>query len=104
MTQQNPLEEILLQVLKEKGFDKLSQADQDMYLAQFSAEADRRLSIALIPLLSEAGMEEHVEMLKNNATPEQWTGFWNKNIENFPVVVSKVLEDYAAEIGAAFNM
>lgn len=104
MPQQNPLEEILLQVLKEKGFDKLSQADQDMYLAQFTAEADRRLSIALIPLLSEEGMEEHVEMLKNNATAEQWTEFWNKNIEDFPAVVSKVLEDYTSEIGAAFNM
>ncbi|MFA6423810.1 MAG: hypothetical protein WCV83_00685 [Candidatus Magasanikbacteria bacterium] len=104
MPEQNPLEDLILQALKPKGFDKLSQTDQTVYLAQFVAEADRRLSIGLVPLLSEDGMKEHLSMTQNNATPQQWSDFWNKNIEDFPAVISKILADYIKEISAAFNM
>jgi len=94
----------VLEILKNQGFDKLSEDDQKAYLTQFSAEAERRLGLAVLPQLSETAVIELEKMTNQDISPDQWFEFWNNNVTDFTGLVDKTLKDFAVEIEAAFKM
>jgi len=94
----------VLDILKGEGYDQLNEDDKKAFLVQFTAEAERRLSLALLPKLSEQAASQLENMAGQDLTPEKWYEFWNGNIEGFEELVSKTLEDFAKEVATAFKM
>lgn len=99
------LQDFVLKVLKENGFDKLSQADQAAYLPQFMAEAERRLGLKLTAYLNtEAAVGEFNALLTKETAPDAWFKFWNAKVPNFNQVVKDTLEEFGKEVKAAIAM
>lgn len=104
-TQFSFLETMVLEMLRAKGFDRLSPADQEVFLPQFTAEAERRLGVALMPYLNnEAAMAEFNKLAGADTSAGAWFTFWNSRVPKFDEVVKKALEDFANEVAAAFAM
>lgn len=104
MTQQNPLEELVLNILNENGFDKLDEEAKKTYFPQFMAQAEQRMGAALLPLLNEESANLFVELTKKQVKPEEWLKFWHDNVENFDDVVKKTLGEYALEVKESFQI
>ncbi len=88
------------QILDASGFETVSEETRDMYLPQFVAEAERRIGLAVMPLLNEQSAKELAELIKNSdtTTPEQMQQFWQTYVPNFPEVVDATLNAYAEEL------
>lgn len=88
------------QILDQSGFAHVSEETRDMYLPQFVAEAERRIGLAVMPLLNEDSAKELAELIKNadTTTPEQMQQFWQTYVPNFPELVDSTLTAYAEEI------
>lgn len=99
---QNPLEQLIVSILNDNGFDKLDDDAKKTFLPQFIAHAEQRLGAAMLPLLNEESANKFVEMTKKQASPDEWLKFWHANVANFDEVVKKTLQDYALEVKDAF--
>lgn len=87
------------QLLDGAGFENLSEEMRAQYVPQFAAEAERRLGIAMLPLLNEQQAKDFAAMVQNEATtPQQIEEFWKGAVPNFEAVVKQTLEDFANEI------
>lgn len=104
MTQQNPLEELILNILNENGFDKLDDESKKTYLPQFMAQAEQRLGAALLPHLNEESANLFVELTKKQAKPSEWLVFWHEHVANFDSVVKETLGEFAAEVKESFQL
>lgn len=110
MTQENLaqysfLESFVLEALRAKGFDKLAPADQDAFLPQFMAEAERRLGLALMPYIKTKEIADAFgKLLEQDATPDDWSAFWNTHVPDFPAVVKDTLDNFAEELSKAFAL
>jgi len=104
MSQENPLEELVLNILNENGFDKLDEEAKKEYLPQFLAQAEQRIGAALLPLLNEESGKQFVELTKSKTTPEQWWSFWQENVPNFNDVVKEALSGFAQEVKGSFSI
>lgn len=98
----NFLEEYVLKVLTDNGFKNLSEENRRLFLPQFVAEAEKRLGLAVVPLLSKEAVEQLAKMAQKETAPEEWWNFYNTNVPNFPELVKSVLEKYAMEVKQAF--
>lgn len=98
MAQQNPLEELVIDILNNNGFDKLDAEAKKEYIPQFMAQAEQRIGAALLPLLNENSATKFVELSKKDTTPDQWWKFWQDNVPNFTDTVKQALEQFAAEV------
>ncbi|OGH89709.1 MAG: hypothetical protein A2537_02330 [Candidatus Magasanikbacteria bacterium RIFOXYD2_FULL_36_9] len=104
MPQENPLEELVLSILNENGFDKLDEEAKKEYLPQFLAQAQQRIGAALLPLLSEDSAKQFVELSKKETNPEKWWEFWQTNVPNFNDVVKNALAGFAQEVKNSFSI
>lgn len=98
MSQQNPLEELLAEILNSNGFDKLDEETKREYMPQFMAQAEQRVGAALLPLLNQESASKFVELSQKESTPDEWWNFWQENVPNFSEVVRQSLMDFAAEV------
>ena len=99
----NPLEQMVLDALKQNGFDKLRDEDQKAYFPQFMAEAERRLGIALAPHLKEDVSDEFKALLNKDSSADEWFAFWDKNVPNFVDLVKETMANFAKEVSNAFK-
>jgi len=104
MVQENPLEELILNILNENGFDKLDEEAKKEYLPQFLTQAEQRIGAALLPLLNEESAKQFVELTKKETNPEQWWEFWQSNVPNFNEVVKEALAGFAQEVKESFSI
>lgn len=102
MAQQNPLEELVVDILNTNGFDKLDESAKKEYLPQFMAQAEQRIGAKLLPLLNEVSATQFVELSKKETTPDQWWKFWQENVPNFTEVVKQSLVEFASEVKESF--
>ena len=101
---QSPLEEFVLNALNKQGFEKLKDADQEMFFPQYMAEAERRLGLAMAPYFTAESAEEFKKLsMKTDSTSEEWFAFWTKSVPNFMEVLNKTLADFATELNLAVN-
>ena len=100
----NPLEQYVLDALNKFGFSKLSEEDQKTFFTQFMAEAERRIGIAVMPLLNEQSAKEFSRLLEKETTPDEWFQFWNEKVPNFMDVVKNTMDKFAEEVSASFNL
>lgn len=99
----NNLEDLIINILRQHGYDNLTEDDQKAMRVQFTAEAERRLGLAIMPLMSEETARRFADMVEKNQDPVMWYQFWKDNIPGFEDVVKKTLEDFAVEVGKAFQ-
>ncbi len=104
MSQQNPLEELILNILNENGFDKLDEEAKKEYLPQFLAQAEQRIGGALLPLLNEESAKQFVELTKKETNPDQWWSFWQANVPNFNEVVKEAMSGFVQEVKESFSI
>ncbi len=104
MAQQNPLEELVLNVLNENGFDKLDEEAQKEFFPQYLAQAQQRIGAALLPLLTEESAKQFVELSKKETNPEKWWEFWQANVPNFNNVVKEALAGFAQDVQESFSI
>ncbi len=98
------LESFLKDLLDQHGFSKLSEEDQESYLPQFVAEAEKRLGVALLPYLkTETAAAEFEALLQKDASAEEWSAFWQRQVPDFQQVATDALADFAKEVGTAFS-
>lgn len=103
--EENILEQYVLKVLNENGFDKLDEQAKKQYLPQFVVQAEQRLGAALLPLLNEESANAFVELTKKqDAKPDEWWGFWKKHVPDFEKLVEKTLQEFAVETKDAFSL
>lgn len=94
----NLLENYVADVLKANGFENLSEENKKIFLPQFTAEAEKRIGLAILPLLTVETAKELEAMSKKETTPEEWWTFCSANIPNFITVVGDTLKQYAEEV------
>lgn len=92
------LSKLVLNVLSEKGFDKLPQAEQDKMLPRFVATLEKQIGVELLPFLSEAGAEEFGKLLEKGVTGEEWYNFWNKYVPDFEEKVKEIIINFAEKL------
>ncbi|PIT86082.1 MAG: hypothetical protein COU33_05135 [Candidatus Magasanikbacteria bacterium CG10_big_fil_rev_8_21_14_0_10_43_6] len=92
------LEGYIRNVFEEGGYGDLSEETKNQFIPQFVAEAQRRLGLAVLPLLDETSASEFVALMENeNMSQDQLQAFWQKSIPDFDGVVKKTLDDFAEE-------
>lgn len=85
-------------LLDESGFEEMSEETRNQYIPMFVAEAERRLGIALLPMLSAEQTEELANKGKDeNITAEALADFWAQAIPDFKKIVEKTLTEFAVE-------
>lgn len=93
------LSDYVLDILKQNGFEDLTPENQEEFLPQFTAEAQRRIGAALMPLLSEDAAEAMIKLGDDvNTSPEDWWNFWNKQVPDFKEVVNQALAGYTQDL------
>lgn len=99
MENSNFIQDFIEKVLNEKGFSSLNEVQKQEILPRFTAEAERRIGIALMPELTVENAENLAKMLEDkNTNPEALWNFLNKNIIGLPNKIQSILKDFADEI------
>ncbi|MEK7680998.1 MAG: DUF5663 domain-containing protein [Patescibacteria group bacterium] len=84
-------------LLDETGFAEMSEATRAKYVPMFIAEAERRLGMALLPLLGEENIDELMQLTDQDAPTEKMLEFWKSKVPNFESEVNKVLQSFIIE-------
>ena len=87
-----------MDVLKEKGFSNLSEANQREFLPQFVAEAQVRIGLAVMPLLDKSATDEMSKMMREQHTAAEWWNFWSANVPNFKDVLRDAIVGFVADM------
>ena len=92
------LESFIHNIMDEAGFAEVSEATRSQFVPLFVAEAERRLGLALLPLLNEAQAKQLGEIMDNeNSSVESIPQFWQSSVPNFEDVVEDTLDEFAEE-------
>lgn len=94
------VEQAVLSVLSKYGFENLSETDQQGFFPQFVVEAERRLGLAVLPLLNEEAAAGFEKLLKEETDADKWYAFWSKYLPNFNELMTETLEKFGAEVAA----
>ena len=97
---QTVIEQAVLGILSQHGFENLSESDQQAFFPQFVAEAERRLGLAVLPLLDEEAAKEFEKKLHEEESADQWYAFWSKYVPNFNELIDDTLEKFGSEVAA----
>ncbi len=98
-TQFDFLQAFIEKTLDEAGMESLTEETRGQYVPQFMAEAERRIGIALTPLLNEQAADELAELLRSgNATPEAMQKFWTTHVPNVQTEIQRVLQEFGQEL------
>jgi len=100
VTPQTFVEQAVLSVLIQHGFENLNENDQQAFFPQFVAEAERRLGLVVLPRLNEEGAAEFENLLRTETNPEKWNAFWTKYLPDFNNLMTETLEKFGEEIAA----
>lgn len=92
------LSSFIEQLLDGAGFDTLSERTRQQYIPQFVAEAERRLGLAVIPLLTEESVKELTTLVEGSPSAKELNNFWKQAVPKFDEVVKHTLNNFAEEM------
>ena len=93
------LHEYILDVLKQNGYNDLSDDVKQEFIPQLVAHAETRIGASLLPKLNEQSAQKMVDMTdKGSTTPEEWEKFWQDNVSDFSEIIKKTLEGFSVEV------
>lgn len=97
---QNFFESTILSLLNETGMN-LTDDQKKVYLPQFQAQLEKRISNDLTAQLSESQIKQFVSLIdKPETSPEEWSNFWHTAIPNFDEELQKTVTAFASEMKA----
>ncbi len=97
-TQFDFLKDFIEQLFDDSGFAGLSEDARKQYIPQFTAEAERRIGLVLMPMLDAAQSEELIGIIEDqNADQAEFVAFWHRAIPRFDAIVEETLRDFANE-------
>ena len=86
-------------LLDDNGFAAVKEDVRAQYIPQFVGEAQRRLGLAVLPLLDKNATDALSTLLDDpNVTQESIRVFWTAHVPNFESIVEKTLMDFAEEL------
>lgn len=86
------------QLFDSEGFASLDEITRQQYIPQFVAEAERRLGLALMPLINDASVEELAKLVEGSPTGAELNDFWKRSVPEFDDVVKVTLNNFAKEM------
>ncbi len=98
MEQFDFLRQYIEKLFDDNGFAGLNETTRAQFVPQFVAEAERRVGLAVLPLLTPKSADLLAGLLKNeNVTAEQLQEFWKTNVPTFETVVQQTLQQFSDE-------
>lgn len=101
MDQEKPqfdfLKVFIEKMLDENGFAELPETTRQQFVPTLEAEAGRRLTLGLLPLLNEDKLKELAKLTKSSASAEAQKTFWLKAIPDFENQARAILEIFISE-------
>ena len=98
------LEAYIHDLFTESGCGEMSEETKNKFLPQFVAEAQRRLGLAVLPLLSEESAEEFVSLMEQeDMSHEELKNFWHRSVPQFDEVVQQTLQNFSKEFTQVFQ-
>jgi len=91
-------DEMQTEIMKELGFDKLSEDKQDEILSKIGEIILKRIFIETIDRLDQESAEKFKEMLKGGEDADKIEEFLGAKIENYDMIVGKIVEEVKEEI------
>lgn len=85
-------------IMKELGFDKLSQDKQDDILAKIGEIILKKIFIETVDKLSDEDSDKFKEMLKGGESAEGIENFLSTKIKNYDIIIGKIVEDVKRDI------
>lgn len=93
------LRQYIEQVLDANDFGGLTEDTRAEFIPQFVAEAERRIGLAMLPLLTEDSATELTRLIQDpTVDAATLQRFWETNIPNFSQLLTATLENFAKEI------
>ena len=84
--------------MKDLGFDKLPEEKQDEILAKIGEIILKKIFIETVDKLDSNSADEFREMLKNGESAEKIEEFLNAKIENYDMIIGKIVEEVKNDI------
>lgn len=94
----NNQDKIKLEIMKDLGFDKLPEDKQDDILAKIGEIILKKIFIETIDKLDTESANEFRDMLKNGESAEKIEDFLNAKIENYDIIIEKIVEEVKNDI------
>lgn len=93
------LETYIQRILDENGFEALSEQARAQYVPQFVAEAQRRIGVAVLPMLTEESANALAAIVKDeHVNAEQLRSFWEQHVPDFENIVKQTMDAFAVEM------
>lgn len=89
---------IKIEIMKDLGFDKLPEEKQDEILAKIGEIILKKIFIETVDKLDSNSADEFREMLKNGESAEKIEEFLNAKIENYDMIIGKIVEEVKNDI------
>lgn len=94
----NNQDKIKLEIMTDLGFDKLPEDKQDDILAKIGEIILKKIFIETIDKLDTESANEFRDMLKNGESAEKIEDFLNAKIENYDIIIEKIVEEVKNDI------
>jgi len=85
-------------IMKELGFDKLSQDKQDDILAKIGEIILKKIFIETVDKLNDEDTDKFKEMLKGGESAEGIESFLSTKIKNYDTIIGKIVAEVKKDI------
>lgn len=93
------LRDFVLNLMDSVGLDSLDKDTKKRFVGQFTAQAERRIGIKLMPKLSDEDRKELAQMIEEgNTGGQEMNKFWSNKVDNYTDLVREALDEFAGEM------
>ncbi len=92
------VEQFVRDMLQKSGFGEITEQTEREYIPQLVAEAERRIGLALLPHLDEAGAEEFARIAQSEEpSGQEMFAFMQQHVPNMQQFIQQALEDFSKD-------
>jgi len=91
-------DKIKVEIMKDLGFDKLSEDKQDEILAKIGEIILKKMFIETVDRLGPEDAEKFKDMLKNGESVESIEEFLGAKIPDYDMIIGKIVEEVKEDI------
>ena len=85
-------------LINDLGLNGLSEDKQDQLMVKMTEALLKRIFLETMERLDEQGREEYEKMADGDANPVQVSEFLKSRIEDYEIVVQKIVDDFVEEM------
>lgn len=94
----DPLKQIIEEILKRANIDKAPEPFKEKYVEKLKLELEKRIGIVALKNLSDEALIKFKKIVKTKAEPKEIFDFFQNNIKNFSIIISKTIQDFEKEL------